>query len=210
MNRQLIRLLAAVKMQLNYFMEHFQSDRFRNIISLGSAAISLVSLYFSRKSWSDTYRPIVTVRVATNTSGSIATTLNLVVENLGNRPAKNIKLSVDSNKLKSALLKSPDNINRKFIERCFADETIIPLLANGQSISNSFGCLNIQYETSSLGGMQWNERSGEQSDWKPDTRLDIQIKYQDLNGKSYQDRIPILIANDQAFAGSSWNEPITS
>lgn len=191
-------------------MELFQSDQFRNIASLVSIAISVVSLYFSRKSWADTYRPIVTARVTTNTSGNIATTLNLIVENFGNRPAKNIKLSVDFNKLESALLKASDSIDRKLIERCFADETIIPLLANGQSISNSFGCLNIQYKTSGIFEKFPDATYSQQSDWKPNARLDIQINYEDLNGKSYQDRMPILIANDQAFAGGAWRNSITN
>jgi hypothetical protein len=198
-------------MPLNHFIEFFNSaDQFKNIISIGSIVISGCSLYFSRKSWSDTYRPIVTVRVATQTSGNIAITLNLVVENFGNRPAKNIKLSVDYNKLESALLKASNNSDRKAIERCFSDETIIPMLANGQSISNSFGCLNIPYETSSLAGQFHDSQYRKQSDWKPDTRLDITIKYENLDGKSYKDRMPILIASDQCFAGSFWNEPITS
>jgi hypothetical protein len=198
-------------MPLNHLIEFFNSaDQFRNIISLGSILISVVSLYFSRKSWSDTYRPIVTVRVATQTSGNVSVTLNLVVENFGNRPAKNIKLSVDSNKLKSALLKNSDNSDRRLIERCFADETVIPMLANTQSISNSFGCINIPYETSSFAGKSWEEKYGQQSDWKPYTRLDIQINYEGLNGKLYKDKMPILIASDQCFAGSFWNEPTTS
>lgn len=180
------------------------------LFSATAILISSLSLYLSRKSWSDTYRPIVTVRVATQTSGNIAVTLNLVVENFGNRPALNIKLSVDSNKLESALLKDKDNSDRKSIELCFADETIIPMLANGQSISNSFGCLNIPYETSSLAAKYNDSQYGQQSDWKLDTRLDITIKYEDLDGKSYKDKMPILIASDQCFAGSFWSEPITS
>jgi hypothetical protein len=83
------------------------------------------------------------------------------------------------------------------------------LLANGQSISNSFGCLNIQYKTSSWAGKFHDATYSQQSDWKPNARLDIQINYEGLNGKSYQDRIPILIANDQAFAGGAWKKSIT-
>jgi hypothetical protein len=190
-------------------MEYTQFD-FKNIISVFSFVLAFCSLYFSRKSWFDTYRPIVTVRVATHESGNVGTTLNLVVENFGNRPAKNIKLSVDSNQLKSALLKNPNDSTRKAIERCFADETIIPMLANGQSISNSFGCLNIQYETSSSAGKFWDAQHGQQSDWKQNVRFDIQIVYEDLNGKSYQEQMPVLIASDQAFAGSVWEKPTTS
>ena len=198
-------------MTLNHFIEFFNSaDHWKTLIAIGSFFISGCSFFFSRKSWSDTYRPIVTVRVATQTSGNIATTLNLIVENFGNRPALNIKLSVDSNKLKSALLKNPDDSDRKAIERCFSDETIIPMLANGQSISNSFGRLNVQYDTSTLAGKLNDHKYRKQSDWKANTRLDITIKYENLEGKSYKDKMPILIATDQCFAGSFWNEPITS
>ncbi|NJK58528.1 MAG: hypothetical protein HC939_22395 [Pleurocapsa sp. SU_5_0] len=168
-------------MIFNHFIEFLNSENhWKTTITIGSFFISVCSFYFSRKSWSDTYRPIITVRVATNESGNIATTLNLIVENFGNRPAKNIKLSVDSNKLESVLLKASDNIDRKLIERCFADETIIPLLANGQSISNSFGCLNIQYKTSGIFKDFPDNTYAQQSDWKPNARLDIQINYEDL------------------------------
>lgn len=186
-------------------MEYPHFD-FKDIISVCSFALAFCSLYFSRKSWFDTYRPIVTVRVTTHESGNMATTLNLVVENFGNRPAKNIKLSVDSDELKSALL-IQDGIDRKAIERCFADETIIPVLANGQSISNSFGCLGIQYDTSSVSG---RFGKNERSDWKVNSRFNVCIKYKDLNSKSYQEEMPILIASDRGFAGSVWEKPTTS
>lgn len=205
-------------MIFNHFIEFLNSaNHWKTIITIitigitiGSFFISVCSFYFSRKSWSDTYRPIVTVRVATHTSGDITSTLNLVVENFGNRPAKNIRLLVDFNELKSALLKDKEHSDRKAIERCFSDETIIPMLANGQSISNSFGCLNIPYETSTYAGKFHDSQYRKQSDWKPDTRLDITIKYENLNGKSYKDKMPILVTTDKCFAGSFWNEPITS
>ncbi|MEL6501804.1 MAG: hypothetical protein AAFQ23_10435 [Cyanobacteria bacterium J06623_1] len=198
-------------MSLNQFIEFLTSaDQLRNIISIISIVISVCSIFLARKSWSDTYRPIVTVRVTAHTSGNIATTLNLIVENFGNRPAKNIKLSVDSNQLESALLKDKDDNDRKAIERCFSDETIIPMLANGQSISNSFGSLNVPYETSSFAGKFHNEQYGKQSDWEANIRLNITIKYENLDGKSYKDKMPILIASDRCFAGSFWNEPVTS
>ena len=198
-------------MTLNHFIEFFNSaDHWKTIITIGSFSISVCSLFFSRKSWSDTYRPIITVRVATHTSGNIASTLNLVVENFGNRPAKNIKLSVDYNKLESALLKAPNNSDRQAIERCFSDETTIPMLANGQSISNSFGCIIVQFDTSTFAGKLNDNEYGKQSDWKANTRLDITIKYENLDGKLYKDKMPILVTTDKCFAGSFWNEPITS
>lgn len=193
-------------MIFNHFIEFLNlENHWKTIITIGSFLISVCSLYFSRKSWSDTYRPIVTVRVATHTPGNIATTLNLIVENFGNRPAKNIRLLVDSNELKSALLKNPDDSDRKAIERCFLDETIIPMLANGQSISNSFGCISVQFNTSTLAGKLNDNKYGKQSDWKANTKLDITIKYENLDGKLYQDKMPILVTTDQCFAGSFWN-----
>jgi hypothetical protein len=114
------------------------------IISIFSAVVAIISVCINRKNWADTYRPIVTVRVTTQASGEIRTNLYLVVENHGNRPAKNIKLSVDLNQLEAVLLKDKDDIERKAIERCFSNTTIIPVLANGQSTRNRFGSLSIR------------------------------------------------------------------
>jgi len=176
------------------------------IISILALIISFTSVYINRKNWAETYRPIVTVRVTTKSSGNVGATLNLVVENHGNRPAKNIKLSVNLNKLESVLLKDKDNVDRQAIERCFANKTIIPVLGNGQSTSNSFGFLLIEYDTSSSLGVFWENQHGQKSDWKQNVRLDIRVEYNDLNNKSYRDTMPILIANNQGFAGSAWGE----
>ena len=59
-------------------------------LSVAAAAliVSILSFYFSIKSWRESNRPIVSARVTSANGGEEGTALNLVVENTGNRPAK--------------------------------------------------------------------------------------------------------------------------
>jgi hypothetical protein len=170
-------------------------------VSIAALILSGLSFCHTRKFRLESNRPIIIVRVSTHTSGNIATTLNLVVENTGNRPAKNIKLSVDPQKLASALRKNPEDNDRQVIERCF--ENIIPLLANGKLIVNSFGQLTHHLETSSLASQFWISPS--ESDWEINARFDVSVQYQGLDDRNFKDCIPVLIASDEGFAGSAWS-----
>jgi hypothetical protein len=172
-------------------------------VSIPALIVSSLSLYFSRKSWHESNRPIIIVRVSTYMSGNLATVLNLVIENTGNRPAKNIKLSVDSQELKSAFSENIKDRDRQAIERCFADDIVIPCLANGKSISNSFGKLTVSYDTDTATELFWHQTP---SDWQMNARFHVIVEYQDLNNRNYECSIPILIANDEGFAGSSWQK----
>lgn len=158
------------------------------VVAGAAFLVSVMSFYFSIKSWQETNRPIVTVRVTTNSSGENITFLDLLVENTGSRPAKNIKLSVDRSKLESALLKGPDQPTRQRIEKCFSNQTSIPMLANGKAITNSFGILS----------------HDDRSDWNRYDTFDVQVHYQDLDGRGYKHTIPLLIINDEGFAGGVW------
>ena len=78
----------------------------RTLVSILSAFVSATSLYFTRKFWLATNRPIVCASIITQTSGNIETTYNLVIYNAGNRPATNIKSGSDMEvvvRLKSCL-----------------------------------------------------------------------------------------------------------
>ena len=160
------------------------------LISSAALLISGFSFYFSIKSWRESNRPLVTARVTTNSGGNVGSALDIIVENTGNRPAKNIRLSVDPEKLNSALLPTAHEQFRKQIEECFSDRGVIPLLANGRLISNSFGFLS---------------RGSEQEDWVKHARFNISISYEDLDGRKYKHEVPILVADDQGFAGGFWS-----
>src|SRR5437660_392132 len=107
-------------------------------VSVLSFALSVLSFAFSRRSWLETYRPIITARVSTASGGNIAILYNLIVENTGNRPAANIRLDVGPKILRAAL-KPACTVPTTEITNCFDPHYTIPVLANGKSTSTAFG-----------------------------------------------------------------------
>ena len=150
--------------------------------------VSLMAYNFNRKSWKETYRPIVTARITSVNSGNRGIALNIIVQNSGNRPAKNIRLLVNRNHLESVLLASPGNSMRNSIEDCFSPQTIIPILENERSVSNSFGYLSDR----------------DDSTWRVSSILNVEILYESLEGRLFKNNIPLLLAGDEGFAGCFW------
>jgi hypothetical protein len=117
------------------------------LIPIGALAISILSFYFSIKSWLETNRPIVVARVTTKAGGNISMVLDIIVQNVGNRPAKNIDLRVPQKELDSFLTAIKGDPLRNDIEACFSDKGNIPVLENGRSVTNSFGVLQVTGST---------------------------------------------------------------
>ena len=158
------------------------------LIATAALAVSVLSFYFARKSWRESNRPLITVRTTSfGDGGNVGIPLSLLVENTGNRPAKNIRLMVADGVLDAALAVPPSDVLRKRVESCFTDAAVIPVLANGRSTSNGFGFLSADKPT-----------------WKMHTRFEINVTYQDLDDTQYKHKIPLLIADDAGFAGSHW------
>lgn len=159
-------------------------------VSATALIVSVLSFYFSIKSWRESNRPLITARVSNKSGGNVGASLMIVVQNTGNRPAKNIALSVDMKELEEAMVPTINPMAKKFIEQVFTDRGVIPILENGRSVSNDFGFL----------------RKGDgQIDWKRLSRINVLISYQDLDGRIYKHTNPLLIADDRGFAGS-WSE----
>lgn len=157
------------------------------IVSIFAAGISVVSLYWSFKSWKETYRPLITARVTTHTAGNEAIALDLVVSNTGNRPAKNVILTAHRSELEKVFAAGPQDPLRQDVEHCFSDPIVI--IPNGSSVSNSFGCFSA---------------SEKDRTWKEPTIIYIHIKYEDLNGRRYSHHQPLRIRADEGFAGGAW------
>lgn len=152
------------------------------LVSAFSFCLAMLSLYISRKSWLQTNRPIVTVRVATVSGGNSAIALKIVVENTGSRPAKNIRLEVDQSALKRLYAENPDQDAVRNIEIIFGERGVIPILANGKSVSNSFGFLGEEKQ---------------RPIWKEEARIEIAVSYEDLDGRKFKYQNPLLIADDK-------------
>jgi len=158
-------------------------------VSIAALFLSLLSFYFARKSWRETNRPLITARVTSlGMGGNVSIPLTLLVENSGNRPAKDISLTVDRHTLERFLIGDKANGLREQIELCFSSEGVIPILANGKSISNSFGILG----------------DTEHRTWEGRCRFEIEICYQDLDGRVFKHRNPLRIGEDSGFASGFW------
>lgn len=158
-------------------------------VAAAALIVSILAFYFSIKSWRESNRPIVTARVTSANGGEEGTALDLVVENTGNRPAKNVRVIVDAMELENVLAENVNEVWRKHITRCFSERGVIPVLGNGKLVSNSFGLLS----------------GDSKSAWRGDVRFNVKISYEDLDGRKYKHINPLLVADDKGFAGGFWN-----
>lgn len=153
------------------------------LISIFSIIIAVLSFIFAIYSWRQVNRPLITARVTTNSGGNIGTTLNILVENTGNRPAKDIYFIVNKSDVKEASKVGeipPD------AQRCFYSNISIPVLANNRSTTNAFWHL------------------GHKDSWISCSNIPIIIVYKDLNERIYKDSMNLYIADDEGFAQTFW------
>jgi hypothetical protein len=165
------------------------------IIAALAFAISAISLYFSRRSWRETYRPIIAARVATFSAGNVACCYNLLIENCGNRPAQNIQLRLTSQDDFRAALNPKARETPEGVLACFSEKAHIPVLANGASISAYFG------------STATNEKD---ATWIPDSSFSVKVTYEGFDGVKYSSVLPLRISVGPSFTGWSWGNEIES
>ena len=145
--------------------------------------IAILSVFINWILWRKVNRPIVTVRLSSDIDSSIA--LNIVIENTGNLPAKDISL----------IAKREDVVNcvngsliPQEAERILFENTMIPILANGKQTTNSF-----HFYGQEIDGC-----------WESGSYLPIRIEYYALDGRKYNENFDLRFASDNEFAFSSW------
>ena len=153
------------------------------IISIASLVIALMSLGFAVHSWRQTNRPLLTARITTHDGGNCGISLNLLVENTGNRPARDVQLIALKSHVQAASIQS---CIPKDAHRCFFSHITIPVLANGRSASNAFWHL------------------GREDSWRAGAEIPVTIKYADLSGRHFSSKVRLFLADDAGFAQSFW------
>jgi hypothetical protein len=158
------------------------------IINAFSILVAIAALVFSMYSWREANRPFVSAHVSSHASGNFAIALDLIIENTGNQPAVDVRLTAQLADVQRVL---PEHLNGAMPEdaqRCFFSDVTVPLLANGRTISNAFGCL------------------AENSDatWQQGSQLPITITYKNLKGRRFKEKLTLLLADDTGFAQTSW------
>jgi len=161
-------------------------------IAMAALVISLGSFVFSVMSWRESHRPIITVRITTEKGPDEGgSPVEIVVENCGNRPAKNIRLVIDKRELEQALIQPQGHQMRRKIEQCFNDETFIPVLEPGKFTTSYFGYFG----------------EDEHATWKYKSIIHVYAHYQSLKGRSFTDSMPIWLVDAKGFALGWWGEP---
>ncbi len=140
------------------------------LIAFIALIVSAISLGLSVRFWRKSFRPIVTASVKTHAAGNQAITYNLVLLNSGSIPAKNIVIKTDEASLSSAFGTDATPENKKRWLACFAEETQIPILHNGDRISCSFG----------------TTKGNDTGFWKYKSTISIVIEYAGWFGIEYE------------------------
>ena len=160
--------------------------------STAALIASLISLLITVWLWRESNRPVVTARIKTHSAGNIAIFYKIEVVNSGTRPAKNVRLHVQPQEIAKALLPEAKNSKNfakelRYIECCFEDRAVIPVLLNGESRTSPFG-----------------HTSSENPLWVPGAIIEVGISYQGLEGQGYKSRFTIKIDDTKGFAGTSY------
>ncbi len=96
---------------------------FATVISLIALFLSGLAHIFNRRSWYETYRPIVVAKLESESKKLSESHLEIFIENTGNRPACNIQIEIDR--------RSRDAIANQ-IEPYFLSENELPVLNAGE------------------------------------------------------------------------------
>ncbi len=156
----------------------------RTIIIICAFVLSTLSFLFTRRSWIESNRPIVTVEIKTRDGGNQAIVFDILVHNTGSRPAADVQLKADEEYIRKLLsTKCPKEIEKE-IHNIFSHEGEIPLLHDGKSVRNGFG------DASSL---------------NYGIKIPIIITYRGLSGKKFKTRQNLIIKDTKYFAGSGWS-----
>ena len=162
------------------------------VISTAALAISAASAYFARRSWYQTYRPVVTAFIAEDDGGTSATAYNLVVSNTGNRPATDVRIEASPKDIQKLVMPEAEKSRREEAYRCFRPESTIPVLRDGEEMKTALGA----YTSNSANG-PWLNYGAE---------IQINVLYKDLSGRRYKSTMPIKIIARDGFGGSFWAE----
>lgn len=174
---------------------HCQMDETLRTIFMGIATlIAVLSFFNTTRLWRKANRPILSAFVETDSTGNLATMYNLLVINSGNRPAVNVclVLKLSDNDFKKCITQEMNSPSVETILKCFNIEGTIPLLIDGDKISNYFGLTSIKPEDNI---------------WIYGSSLPIEITYQDLEGKKYVSALTLVVKDSKAFAGGEWSDP---
>ncbi|MCU7813077.1 MAG: hypothetical protein KZQ77_17875 [Candidatus Thiodiazotropha sp. (ex Notomyrtea botanica)] len=96
---------------------------------------------------------------------------------------------IPKNELERALSAPHGDVVRNAVERCFKEETFIPVLEGGKEITNTFGIFTDEDKPDT---------------WHYDSVLQVHVAYEGLNGRKFQNTNLLRIVCCKGFALSSY------
>ncbi len=165
------------------------AEDIKTIVIVFAFVLSILSFLFTRRSWIESNRPIITAEIKTHAAGNQGIAFDVLVHNTGNRPAADIQLKVDENNINKLLARECSEAIKKEINNIFSPKGEIPLLHDGKSVSNGFGHTSAT-NTSSL---------------NYGVKLPITITYRGLSGMKFETKQNLIVKDSEYFAGSGWS-----
>lgn len=163
---------------------------YASTVSLLALGVSIVSIWVTHNSWMRSNRPIVSAYIEEASLGDGVVTFNLQISNTGTRPATNVRIYIDGAELEKILDVKASPKARMELASCFAWDSRIPLIRNGETLTGGLG------RTSRVGAAEPQLMYGGEAK--------INILYSDLDGKSYISKLPIKVYARSGFTGRSW------
>ena len=158
-------------------------------IALISLIIAMLSFSMSFVFWRRQFRPIITVSIKTVKSGNTGIAFSLKVLNSGSIPAKNIRLSINEEKISYAFGSGALEENKERWVRSINKNNIL-ILQNGDAVTCSFGTCH----------------ANDSGFWKYEAEFPVGIVYQGWFGYIYEEEQIVNIKDSSSFTGFMWGE----
>lgn len=167
----------------------FTADDIKTVIIACAFILSILSFLFTRRSWIEGNRPIITAEIKTHAAGNEGIAFNIWVHNTGSRPAADVQLKVDEKYIKRLLAPGCSEAEKKEIHNVFSLKGEIPLLHDGKSVSNGFG----------------HTSASDNSSLNYGVKIPIIITYRGLGGKKFETKQNLVVKGSEYFASSGWS-----
>ena len=140
--------------------------------------------------WKQSNRPVVSAFVVEDNFDVGVAFFNLSVANTGNRPATEVTINFEPKELEKLVDPAATPEAKMTLARCFARDSKIPLIRNGEVLTGALG------HSSRVPATKPMLAYGAEATAK--------IRYKDLEGNCYEACQPVKVYAREGFTGTSW------
>jgi hypothetical protein len=157
-----------------------------NFIALVALVVSIIALLVSIFFWRRSFRPIISVKVKTNTAGNARILYDLVIVNSGQLPARDIRIEASEADLENAFGVAASEERKSQVLSCF--NSPIEVLQNGDKTSGEFG----------------DTAANDTGFWKYGSRISVTVRYRGWFGTPYVEFQNLKVADTTSFTPHHW------